>query len=101
MFLPSVSHSDQYYLALLTALISAVKAGFTDRQIADYLNSRAILSPSGKPFTSNSVSQILKKLRNHKEYPSRLHKALLQLVFDGKLTAPETYILFQPRRQGM
>ncbi len=101
MFLPSVHHSDQYYLALLSALISAVKAGFTDRQIADYLNSRAILSPSGKPFTPNAVSQILKKLRNHKEYPSKIHKALLLLCYEGRLSAPDTYILFQPRRQGM
>lgn len=101
MFNPTVLHSDVYYISVLTALISAVNTGFTDRQIAEYLNSRAILSPSGKPFTPNAISQILKKLRHHREYPSKLHKALLQLCFDGKLNAADTLILFEPRKQGM
>lgn len=101
MFHPTVLHSDLYYLNLLTALIAALKAGFTDSQTANYLNQRGILAPSGKAFNRNTVSQILKKLRLHKDYPSKIHKALLQACFDGKLNAADTLILFQPRKQGM
>lgn len=94
----NVLHSDSYYLSLLKNLIRCLNAGFTDRQTSQELNSLAILSPASKPFTPNTVTQILKKLRNHREYPSRLHKALLLLCFEGKLNAAETLILLQPRR---
>lgn len=101
MFTTHTTHSHDYYLRTITALIAALKAGFTDQQTANYLNERGILSPTGKPFNRNTVSQILKKLRLHKEYPSKIHRALLQLCFDGRLNAADTLILFEPRKQGM
>lgn len=94
-----VLHSDTYYLTLLKTLIRCLNAGFTDRQTSQELNNLAILSPALKPFTPNTVTQILKKLRNHADYPSKLHKALLQLCFDQKLNAADTLILFANRRQ--
>jgi hypothetical protein len=93
-------HSDQYYFALITALIRSLRAGFTDAQIAQALNGSAILAPSGRPFTTNAVAQLLKKMRNHRIYPSKVHHALLQLCFDGRLNAADTLILFQARSQG-
>jgi hypothetical protein len=99
MFTPSVLHSDIFYLTLIRALIRGLNDGLTDRQIAASLNEAGILAPSGIPYTPNAVTQTLKKLRNHKEYPSKIHKVLLQLVFDGLLAAPATYILFKPRKQ--
>jgi uncharacterized protein YciW len=98
MFTTTVRHSDSYYLAVLKTLIRCLSAGFTDSQTATALNDLAILSPIGRPFTANTVTQILKKIRLHKEYPNKLHKALLQHCFDGNLNAADTLILFQPRR---
>jgi hypothetical protein len=94
-----IFHSDSYYLSLLKTLIRCLNAGFTDRQTAQVFNDSAVLSPASKPFTPNTVTQMLKKLRLHREYPSKLHKALLLLCFEGKLNAADTLILFQPRKQ--
>lgn len=98
MFAPSILHSDSYYLALIRLLIRGLTDGLTDRQIAASLNEAGILAPSGVPYTPTAVTQTLKKLRNHREYSSKIHKVLLQLVFDGILSAPATYILFKPRK---
>lgn len=98
MFTSSILHSDNYYLALIRTLIRGLTDGLTDRQIAASLNEAGILAPSGVPYTPTAVTQTLKKLRNHKEYPSKIHKVLLELVFDGVLAAPATYILFKPRK---
>lgn len=99
VYLPRTIHSDHYYLAVLKTLIHGLNAGFTDRELANTLNASAILSPVGKPWTPNAVKMALRKLRHHRDFPSRLHRALLMLVYDGKLTAPETYILFQKREE--
>lgn len=101
MYPPNFLHSHDYYLVLIKTLIRSLNAGFTDRQTSQALNDLAILSPVGRPFTEIGIRQLLKKLRNHRDYPSKIHRALLQLVFDGKLLAPETYILFRQRKQGM
>lgn len=92
-------YDNDFYISIIRKLISCLNAGYTDAQTAKALNDSAILSPAGRPFTPNAVNQILKKIRNHKEYPSRIHKALLQACFDGQLNAADTLILFQPRRQ--
>jgi hypothetical protein len=96
---PRTEHSTRYYHQLLLVLIDALNTRQTDQQTATLLNSRAILSPSGKPWTASAVKQCLYKIRNYKEVPSKLHQALLQLAFDGVLRASQALILFAPRRQ--
>jgi hypothetical protein len=96
---PRQQHSTTYYHQILLAFIDALNTSKTDKATADLLNSRAILSPSGKPWSASAVKQALFKIRNYKEVPSRLHQALLQLCFDGSLRASQALILFAPRRQ--
>lgn len=95
---PRVQHSLPFYHSVLLALIEGLTLRMTDREIADHLNSRGLLSPSGRPWTQVAVRQCLFKLRNHQIVPSHLHKALLQLCFNGLLRPSQTEILFQPRR---
>lgn len=95
---PRTTLSIDYYHRLISFLIKYVNVGLSDQDIAGNFNSIAFLAPSGKPFTANIVRQILRKLRNHQDYPSKIHKALLQLVFEGRLSAPDTYCLFAPRK---
>jgi hypothetical protein len=94
-------HSDNYYLQIITRLIKFVGANYSDKEIVAAFNADGILAPSGKPFTVEKVRQMLTRLRHHKDYPNKLHNMLCQFVFEGRLTAPETYPLFQTRQQGM
>ena len=96
---PRAQHSTTYYLSILLVLIDALNNRQTDQQTADLLNSRAILSPSGKPWTASAVKMALFKIRNHKETPNKLHQALLQLAWDGLIRPSQALILFAPRRQ--
>ena len=95
---PRTKHSNAYYYQLILVFIKALTTRATDRQTADLLNSRAILSPVGKPWTASGVKQTLHKLRNFRDFPNKLHQVLLQLCFDGTLNPADTYILFQPRK---
>jgi hypothetical protein len=95
---PRFTHSATYYHEVLLVLIDALNTHQTDHATATLLNSRAILSPAGHPWTASAVKQSLYKLRNFREVPSRLHQALLQLCFDGELRASQALILFAPRR---
>jgi len=97
-FNPATRHSDSYYLTVLLALAEGVGNGLTDREIADMLSERGILSPIGKPWTSTAVSQALSKLRNFRDRPSRLHQAFLQLCFDGYLKPSDASVLFRQRK---
>lgn len=97
-FNPATKHSDSYYLAVLRALAEGVENGLTDRELAEFMNERGILSPVGKPWTSTAVSQALSKLRNYRDKPSRLHQAFLQLVVDGYLKPSDMLALFRQRK---
>lgn len=101
-FNPATRHSDGYYLALLLALAEGVEGGATDRQLADMLSQRGILSPVGKPWTATAVGQALSKFRRYREgaraCPNRLHQAFLQLCFDGYLRPSDVSVLFRQRR---
>lgn len=94
---PRVVHSLPYYHAVLLVFIHGLEQRLSNAAIADLLNSRCLLSPSGKPWTSVSVKHALFKLRHHQEIPSHLHKALLQLAFDGVLKPSQSLVLFAPR----
>lgn len=96
---PRTAHSLSYYFAILSTMIEGLNAKLTDRELAELLNSKALLSPVGKPFTASAIKQALYRLRNHKTMPSTLHRQLLQLVFDGIMTPSEALVLFEPRNQ--
>lgn len=96
-FHPRVTHSLPYYLRLILMLVQGLAAKQTDREVAQLLNANAVLSPSGKPWTTTAVSAALFKLRNFRTHPNRIHSAMLQLIFDGYLKASQVGILFEPR----
>jgi hypothetical protein len=98
---PRVTHSLPYYHAVLLVFIEGLTAKKTYQQIADLLNLKGLLSPSGKHWSPSSVKQAIFKLRNHKIVPSRLHTALLQLCFDGTLRPSQTFVLFEMHEPGV
>lgn len=97
LYHPRVRHSSAYYFAVLRTLIESLQARSTDKTTAVLLNDRGLLSPVGKPWTASSVKQALFKLRNYKMVPSSLHRALMELCFDGVMNASQALILFSPR----
>lgn len=94
-------HSLSYYHSILLTIISGLEQKLSDNQIAHLLNSKGLLSPTGKDWTSAAVKSSLFKLRHHREIRSALHRALLQCVFDKLLTYQEVQILFAVRNQGL
>ncbi len=82
---------------MLLCLIEGLTLRYTDKQIAELMNSRDLLSPSGKPWAANAVKHALFKLRNYHAVPSKLHTALLQLCFDGAIRTEQAFILLAPR----
>ena len=90
-------HQPSFYLSTIEGLLSGVKAGLTDSEIAVHLNSLGLKSPMGAPWTTAAASQALFKLRHYREVASRLHSALLQLTYDGLLTKAQCLPLFAQR----
>jgi hypothetical protein len=90
-------HSLAYYKSVLLILIAGLTAFQTHQQIAERLNNAVLLTPTGKPWTASIVKESLKKLRLHRDYPNKLHHALLELIYAGELTVKQTLILFQHR----
>lgn len=91
-------HSLIYYKTLLTALIAGITDGLSYQQVADQLNALPILTPTGLTWLADGVKQAHKKLIHSAAYPSKLHYALLELVYHGDLTVKATLPLFQSRR---
>jgi hypothetical protein len=96
-FATKTFHSLAYYKRLLLKLAEGLDAGLTNREIADDLNKAEIQSPTGKAFSVDSLKQMLKGLRNPLDYPSNLHRAMLQLHFDGELTKVQCVPLISVR----
>lgn len=84
-------------MSTIKALIEGLNLGHTDKQLAEHLNSKDLLSPTGAPWTMTAITQALFKFRNHRTRRSTLHRELLQLAFDGLLSPADTLPLFQPR----
>ncbi|KJK23291.1 hypothetical protein UB46_16465 [Burkholderiaceae bacterium 16] len=95
---PTTQHSTSFYHLTILTLIEGLNQKLSDRQIAALLTERGLLSPSGAKWTPTAITQLLYKVRNYRTVKSKIHSALLQLVFDGILTKPEVQILFAPRR---
>ena len=45
------------------AIIDLYRQGYSHKQIADYLNERGYLNTLGKPFTKNSITKIVSRLK--------------------------------------
>lgn len=91
------THSNAYYLGVIESLLAGVAANQGDADIANRLNSSSIRSATGSTWTSMAVTQALFKLRHYRQRASKLHAAVLQLVFDGVLTKGQVLPLYQVR----
>jgi hypothetical protein len=100
IFNPNTTHSLGYYKSVLLVLIDGNADGLTYPQIADRLNGLEIKTAAGLAWSAENVKGVLKKIRLYREYPSKIHHALLELVFNNELTVKETLPLFQHRRHG-
>ena len=92
------AHSLPYYKSLLLVLIAGIEEGLSYQQTADRLNALQILTPTGLEWLADGCKQAHKKLIHSATYPSKLHYALLELVYQGELTVKQSLCLFQPRR---
>lgn len=93
---PRTNHSTSYYSAILLVLHDAVLAGLTHQAIADALNGKELPSPYGKPWTAIAVRKALWKLRNSHSEPSKLHTALMKLVFSQSISREQAMVLVTP-----
>jgi hypothetical protein len=100
IFNPSVKHSLGYYKSILLVLIDSNTEGLTYPQIADRLNSLELRTAAGLTWTGENVKGVMKKIRLYRDYPSKIHHAMLELVFCNELTVKQTLPLFEHRRHG-
>lgn len=98
---PNTRHSDQYYHSVLKELIAGVNENLTYQQMADGLNTLEIKTAGGLSWTGDNVKGVLRKLRLHREMPSKIHSALLHLVFNQELELKATLPLFKQRSHGI
>lgn len=90
-------HQPSFYLSTIEGLLSGIKAGLSDAEIANHMNGLGLKSPMGHSWTTTAVVQALFKMRHYREVASRLHSALLQLTYDGLLTKAQCLPLFASR----
>ena len=98
---PNTTHSKEFYATVIQILITSNQDNLTNQQTAGRLNSLEIKTAAGLLWSPENVKGVLKKLRHHEEYPSRLHHNLLLLVYYGVFTVAETLPLFIHRRAGV
>lgn len=99
-FNPNTRHSNEYYRRVLNLLIAGNRDNLTYLQIAESLNAEEIPTSGGLLWSAENVKGVLRKLRLYKEFPSKIHHALLELVFANELTLRETLPLFKSRLHG-
>lgn len=99
-FNPNVSHSLGYYKSVLLVLIDSNNEGLSYLQIAERLNALEIKTAGGLSWTAENAKQTLKKIRLYRDYPSKIHHALLELVFNNELTVKQSLPLFAHRSHG-
>ena len=97
---PNTRHSNEYYHSVLNQLIAGNRENLTYLQIADNLNTLGITTSGGLAWTAANVKGVLRKLRLYREFPSKIHHALLELVFNQELELKETLPLFKSRLHG-
>nr|WP_315428110.1 hypothetical protein [uncultured Albidiferax sp.] len=94
----SIQHSDIYYLRVIQGLLSGLKDGLSDKDMAAHLNRHGLLSATGRPWTVTAGIQALSKLRHSRKTSSHLHTAMLRLCFDGVLSKAQVLPLLTPRK---
>lgn len=94
-FPTTVTHTLGYYKRVLLALIDGLNKNLTHTDIAAMLNRQGLLTPTGLKFKSQIVKEVLKKIRLNKEYSSRFHNKLLQLIVAGEISIASAMILFK------
>ena len=97
----ATTHTVGYYTSVIQLLIVCNRENLTNQQTADRFNNFKIKTAAGLLWSAENVKGVMKKLRHHEEYPSRLHHKLLLLVYTGVFTVEETLPLFQHRRAGV
>ena len=93
--------SPEYYTQILRILIDSNAEGMTYRAMAEVLNDLHLTTPTGLKWSASHISQLLKKIRRFKLYPSFIHQHMLEMIFEGKLTLKETLPLMQSRLHGV
>lgn len=97
IFNPNITHSLPYYKSVLAGLIAGNTENLTHKQMADRFNDLKIRTSTGLEWSSENVKGVLKRLRNHHKYPSKLYRAMLELVYTDELRKEQTLPLFAPR----
>jgi len=69
----------------------------TDRELAQYLNGKNLLSPIGNEWTAAAITKALWKLRHHETIGSTLHHQLLLLGWNGAISPADVLPLFSSR----
>ena len=82
-------HDPYFYRQILTVLIASRASKQTTAQTATALNESGLNTPTGQVWACSHVRQVLKALRNHERYQSRLHTALMAFVFAGTFSVVE------------
>ena len=98
---PNTRHSNEYYHSVLNLLIAGNRDNLTYLQIAESLNAQDIKTSGGLTWSAENVKGVLRKLRLYKEFPSKIHHALLELVFNQELELKDTLPLFKSRLHGI
>lgn len=93
----NTNHPFEYYESILRILIDAAADSKTYPQMAVLLNAKTILTPTGLIWSGERIKQVFKKLRGYKTYGSKIHRALLALIFEGQFTLEESLPLFKSR----
>ena len=91
----------EYYFQILRILIDCNADGMAYGRMAQVLNDRHLTTPTGLRWSASHISQLLKKLRRYRLYPSFIHENMLALIFEGRLTLKETLPLMQSRVHGI
>lgn len=92
-------HAPSFYQAVLTILINSRADKQTYAQTADALNAAGMNTPTGQVWSESHIKQVLKGLRSHERYPSRIHTALMTFVFNGVFSVKEALVLLQYSRE--
>jgi hypothetical protein len=93
----TATHSLAYAKAVLLVLIACVSLHLPHAAIAARLNTDGLPTHTGRQWTAPQVKESLKKLRNYKDYPSRLHQSLMVLIVAGEITVKASQPLFDRR----
>jgi hypothetical protein len=86
-----------YYERLLKQLLDGLKAGLSYVSIAITLNRSGITTPTDRRWTGSTVKNTLKSLRHPDRYPSRVHRALVELLSYDQLSQSDAKLFYEQR----